>query len=109
MRAAAHDVGAAHHHEVSGIAGGLADGLGHREFADAGAAGAEAVAHGDGVVISLTDCYRETDYGEPIVALKSYLLSPFAEEQYVEAVLQSLWKARAKIAAEPANSKVGSA
>ena len=65
--------------------------------------------HGDGVVISLTDCYRETDYGEPIVALKSYLLSPFAEEQYVEAVLQSLWKARAKIAAEPANSKVGSA
>ena len=56
--------------------------------------------HGDGVVISLTDCYRETDYGEPIVALKSYLLSPFAEEQYIDAVLESLWKARAKIAAE---------
>jgi len=55
---------------------------------------------GEGVVISLTDCYRETDYGEPIVALKSYLLSPFAEERYVEAVLESLWKARAKIAAE---------
>ena len=56
--------------------------------------------HGEGVVISLTDSYRETDYGEPIVALKSYLLSPFAEEQYIEAVLESLWKARAVIAAE---------
>lgn len=54
--------------------------------------------HGEGVVISLTDCYRETDYGEPIVALKSYLLSPFSEEQYIDAVLQSLWKARAQIA-----------
>lgn len=56
--------------------------------------------HGDGVVISLTDCYRETDYGEPIVALKSYLLSPFAEEQYIDAVLESLWKARVQIAEE---------
>lgn len=55
---------------------------------------------GEGVVISLTDCYRETDYGEPMVALKSYILSPFAEEQYIDAVLESLWKARAKIAAE---------
>ena len=55
---------------------------------------------GEGVVISLTDCYRETDYGEPMSALKSYILSPFAEEQYIDAVLQSLWKARAKIAAE---------
>jgi glutamate/tyrosine decarboxylase-like PLP-dependent enzyme len=57
---------------------------------------------GEGVVISLTDCYRETDYGEPIVALKSYILSPFAEEKYIESVLESLWKARAKIAAESA-------
>ena len=52
---------------------------------------------GEGVVISLTDCYRETDYGEPMVALKSYILSPFAEEKYVDAVLESLWKARAQI------------
>ena len=56
--------------------------------------------NGEGVVISLTDCYRESDYGEPMVALKSYILSPFAEEQYVDAVLQSLWKARTMIAAE---------
>ena len=26
---------------------------------------------GRGVVISMTDCYRTTDYGEPIAALKS--------------------------------------
>lgn len=55
---------------------------------------------GEGVVISLTDCYRETDYGQPMVALKSYILSPFAEEKYVDTVLESLWKARARIAAE---------
>jgi L-2,4-diaminobutyrate decarboxylase len=55
---------------------------------------------GHGVVISMTDCYRETDYGEPIAALKSYLLSPFSEELYVDAVLESLWKARAQIASE---------
>lgn len=55
---------------------------------------------GKGVVISLTDCYRESDYGEPIVALKSYILSPFSEERYVSAVLDSIWQARARIAAE---------
>jgi glutamate/tyrosine decarboxylase-like PLP-dependent enzyme len=55
---------------------------------------------GRGVVISLTDCYRETDYGEPIVALKSYILSPFSDEQYVDAVLESVWQARARLANE---------
>lgn len=55
---------------------------------------------GKGVVISLTDCYRESEYGEPIVALKSYILSPFSEERYVSAVLDSIWQARARIAAE---------
>jgi glutamate/tyrosine decarboxylase-like PLP-dependent enzyme len=52
---------------------------------------------GKGVVISLTDCYRKTDYGEPINALKSYILSPFSDEQHVNAVLESIWKARAEI------------
>jgi glutamate/tyrosine decarboxylase-like PLP-dependent enzyme len=55
---------------------------------------------GRGVVISLTDCYRETDYGEPIVALKSYIMSPFSEERHVESVLESIWKAREQVAAE---------
>lgn len=55
---------------------------------------------GRGVVISLTDCYRETDYGEPVVALKSYIMSPFSEEEYVEYVLDSIWRARDVVAAE---------
>jgi hypothetical protein len=54
---------------------------------------------GRGVVISLTDCYRETEYGEPINALKSYILSPFSEDQHVSAALDSIWKARREIAA----------
>jgi len=54
---------------------------------------------GRGVVISLTDCYRATDYGEPINALKSYILSPFSDDQHVTAVLESIWKARRELAA----------
>ncbi|MFN0195122.1 MAG: pyridoxal phosphate-dependent decarboxylase family protein [Planctomycetaceae bacterium] len=53
---------------------------------------------GEGVVISLTDCYRETSYGEPIVALKSYIMTPFSEEQYVSSVLETIWKARDQVA-----------
>jgi glutamate/tyrosine decarboxylase-like PLP-dependent enzyme len=49
---------------------------------------------GRGVVISLTECYRETDYGVPIVALKSYIMSPFSDEKYVDAVLESISRAR---------------
>jgi glutamate/tyrosine decarboxylase-like PLP-dependent enzyme len=55
---------------------------------------------GRGVVVSLTECYRETDYGEPIVALKSYVLSPFSDGRYVDAVLASLWAARDQLQAE---------
>ncbi len=53
---------------------------------------------GRGVVISLTDCYRTSDYGEPINALKSYILSPFSDDEHVDAVLDSIWKARRRIA-----------
>jgi glutamate/tyrosine decarboxylase-like PLP-dependent enzyme len=53
---------------------------------------------GQGVVLSLTDCYRRTDYGEPVNALKSYILSPFSEAQHVNAVLESIWKARRALA-----------
>ncbi len=49
---------------------------------------------GRGVILSLTDCYRKTDYGEPVVALKSYIMSPFSDEEYVAAVLESVCKAR---------------
>ncbi|HET6426363.1 MAG TPA: aspartate aminotransferase family protein, partial [Planctomycetaceae bacterium] len=52
---------------------------------------------GRGVVLSMTDNYRETDYGEPMVALKSYILSPFCDEASIDAVLESLWSAREKL------------
>ena len=52
---------------------------------------------GRGVVLSLTDCYRHTDYGEPIVALKSFILSPFVDEENVETVVQEVLEARKKI------------
>ena len=50
---------------------------------------------GRGVMISLTDCYRQTSYGEPIVALKSYILSPFVDAEHVEAVVRKVLEARA--------------
>jgi glutamate/tyrosine decarboxylase-like PLP-dependent enzyme len=52
---------------------------------------------GKGVRISMTDCYRHTDYGEPIVALKSYMLSPFIEEQHVELLVEGVLAAREAI------------
>ena len=57
----------------------------------------EAVA-GRGVAISLTDCYRQTDYGEPIVALKSYVLSPFSDKSQMKTVLDEVLKAREMMA-----------
>ena len=52
---------------------------------------------GRGVVISSTDCYRRTAYGEPIVALKSYILSPFVDEGDIEEVVARLLEARERI------------
>ena len=52
---------------------------------------------GRGVVISITDCYRRTDYGEPILALKSYILSPFVDEDDVKSVVSKVLEAREKV------------
>ena len=52
---------------------------------------------GRGVVISTTDCYRHTMYGEPIVGLKSYILSPFVDETDVETVVAKVLEAREKL------------
>lgn len=41
---------------------------------------------GHGSVLSITDCYQTTSYGEPILGLKSYIISPFIEESVVELV-----------------------
>ena len=45
----------------------------------------------------MTDCYRETDYGDPIVGLKSFMLSPFIDEQYVRQLVQDILDARQAI------------
>ena len=52
---------------------------------------------GRGVVISITDCYRRTQYGEPIVALKSFILSPFVDEADVEMVVSKVLEAREQV------------
>lgn len=52
---------------------------------------------GRGVLISTTDCYRQTTYGEPIVALKSFILSPFVDEEDIETVVDKVLEARDKI------------
>ncbi|MGZ8489939.1 MAG: hypothetical protein ACXWW4_15535 [Candidatus Binatia bacterium] len=52
---------------------------------------------GRGVVISLTDSYRETSYGEPVAALKSFILSPFTDEENVETVVDKVLEARGKV------------
>ena len=49
---------------------------------------------GEGVHISMTDCYRETDYGEPMVGLKSFMLSPFIEERHVQGLVDDVLAAR---------------
>jgi glutamate/tyrosine decarboxylase-like PLP-dependent enzyme len=55
---------------------------------------------GRGVAISVTDCHRRTDYGEPIVALKSYVLSPFADEAQMGTVIRQVLSARDAIERE---------
>jgi hypothetical protein len=57
-------------------------------------------------MLSLTECYRPTAYGEPVVALKSFILSPFVDEENVQAVVQNLLQAREHIGhEEPADPK----
>ncbi len=53
---------------------------------------------GHGVVISLTSCYRRTDYGEPMLALKSYVLSPFSDESRMQSIITHVLKARQEVA-----------
>ncbi len=56
---------------------------------------------GRGVAISLTNCYRQTDFGDPLVALKSYVLSPFADEHRMRSVVSHVLEARTQVDALP--------
>jgi L-2,4-diaminobutyrate decarboxylase len=55
---------------------------------------------GHGVALSLTNCYRQTDFGDPIVAIKSYVLSPFADEHRMRSVVHHVLEARRAVDAE---------
>ena len=63
----------------------------------------ERAMRGEGVHISMTDCYRETDYGEPMVGLKSFILSPFIDERDVEQLVRDILDARQR----PGHRRIG--
>lgn len=52
---------------------------------------------GEGVAISMTDCYRHSDQGEPIAALKSYVLSPFSDEKRMQSIVNDVLAARDEV------------
>ena len=45
----------------------------------------------------MTDCYRQTDYGEPNAALKADVLSPFIDEAHVELLVHKVLEARQRV------------
>jgi L-2,4-diaminobutyrate decarboxylase len=49
---------------------------------------------GRGVLLSMTDCYRTTDHGVPLAALKSYVLSPFSDEAQMLSIIPAILAAR---------------
>jgi L-2,4-diaminobutyrate decarboxylase len=57
----------------------------------------EKAMRGEGVLLSMTDCYRHTDYGKPIVALKSYILSPFVDEEHVKLLTETILEIRQSV------------
>ncbi|MBL8828872.1 MAG: aspartate aminotransferase family protein [Planctomycetaceae bacterium] len=60
---------------------------------------------GQGVVLSMTDCYRHTDHGTPIAALKSYVLSPFTDAEHMQSIIDHVLAARDAVLAEDKMSK----
>ncbi len=55
---------------------------------------------GRGVALSLTDCYRRSVTGQPISALKSYVLSPFSDAGRMASIMRHVWSARDAVNAE---------
>jgi glutamate/tyrosine decarboxylase-like PLP-dependent enzyme len=55
---------------------------------------------GHGVVLSLTNSYRQNDFGDPILALKSYVLSPFTDEDRMASIVRHVLAARAAAGGE---------
>ncbi|HVU88830.1 MAG TPA: pyridoxal-dependent decarboxylase [Pirellulales bacterium] len=55
---------------------------------------------GHGIVISMTDAYTHSDFGVPISALKSYVLSPFTDEARMHEVIRHVIAARDAVDAD---------
>lgn len=53
---------------------------------------------GDGVALSLTERYRDAACGRPIVALKSFVMSPFIDAAAMDEVVACLERARVEVA-----------
>jgi hypothetical protein len=62
---------------------------------------------GRGVFISMTECYRLTEYHEAIVALKVYVLPPFVDELDVELLVAKVLEARRHVPAQTPATRGG--
>src|SRR5262249_8319565 len=60
---------------------------------------------GRGIAHSLTEGSCRTAYGEPVVALKSYIMSPLTEDQHIASLLGSIQEARAIAGREPTRNR----
>ncbi|MFN8611885.1 MAG: pyridoxal-dependent decarboxylase [Vulcanimicrobiota bacterium] len=48
---------------------------------------------GRGVLLGQSDCYRLTPFGLPVLALKSYIISPFVEDSHLEELVEKIAQA----------------
>jgi hypothetical protein len=55
---------------------------------------------GEGVLLSWTDCYRHTSDGQPIGAIKSFIMNPWSDLGAVETVCRQLLEARQQVIAK---------
>lgn len=54
----------------------------------------EAMASRGGGVLSITDCYQLTSYDEAMLGLKSFIMSPFIEENTIEMMVKKISEAQ---------------
>jgi len=57
---------------------------------------------GDGLALSITDHYRSSAYGESILALKSFVLTPFVDQDAMDRLMECLKEAQKEVALQPA-------
>lgn len=52
---------------------------------------------GRGMALSITECYRNTEYGKPVLAIKSFVMSPFVDEKAMDHLMECINLARGKV------------